>query len=198
MLLLPRSYDQFVGKAAILQSWSQFGSIVRPPSVVAADTAIWKVLFAATKGGDGPSATCGPPDEFDSVLNPLVKGFSATVGTVLAPSVENSSSQAESSECAEVTAALAPADGVTPLRPADGPSDEPFDGMVGTSGCPASPITAGDTALLPLHRSPELDATSLDEALPASAMSAGSDVDMSSGLTDAPPSRSSSLPVVVK
>ncbi|GLB45307.1 hypothetical protein LshimejAT787_2100670 [Lyophyllum shimeji] len=254
MLLLPRSYDQFVGKAAILQSWSQFGSIVRPPSVVAADTAIWKVLFATTKGGDvlaelrvalsdlepvlggatsawftltkdksllraptastsgladidsdnedGPSASCGPPDEIVSVLNPLVQGSSATAGTVLAPSVENPSPQAESSERAEVTAALAPADGVTPLRPSDGPSDEPSGGIVGTSGCPASPVTAGDTALLPAsdlrHRSPEPDATSLDEALPASAVGAGSDVDMSSDLTDAPPSRSPSLPAVVK
>ncbi|KAF8067559.1 hypothetical protein FPV67DRAFT_1449203 [Lyophyllum atratum] len=52
MLLMPRSYEQFAGKAALLETWSQFGSIVRPSSIVSADTAVWKVLFSATKGGD--------------------------------------------------------------------------------------------------------------------------------------------------
>ncbi|KAF8067962.1 hypothetical protein FPV67DRAFT_1449541 [Lyophyllum atratum] len=52
MLIVPRSYEQSVGKAAILETWSQFGSIVRPPSVESAETAVWKILFGATKGGD--------------------------------------------------------------------------------------------------------------------------------------------------
>ncbi|KAF8067498.1 hypothetical protein FPV67DRAFT_1449142 [Lyophyllum atratum] len=52
MLLMPRSYEQSAGKAALLETWAQFGSIARPSYVVSADTAVWKVLFAATKGGD--------------------------------------------------------------------------------------------------------------------------------------------------
>ncbi|KAG6904847.1 hypothetical protein DXG01_006753 [Tephrocybe rancida] len=52
MLLLPRSYDQSAGKSAILESWIQFGSVTRPPWMVAADDALWKVLLAATRGGD--------------------------------------------------------------------------------------------------------------------------------------------------
>ncbi|KAG6915037.1 hypothetical protein DXG01_013804 [Tephrocybe rancida] len=52
MLLLPRSHDQFAGKSALLESWVQFGSIARPPWMVAADDAIWNVLLAATCGGD--------------------------------------------------------------------------------------------------------------------------------------------------
>ncbi|KAG6913904.1 hypothetical protein DXG01_003619 [Tephrocybe rancida] len=52
MLLLPRSYDQSAGKSAILESWIQFGSVTRPPWMVAADDALWKALLAATQGGD--------------------------------------------------------------------------------------------------------------------------------------------------
>ncbi|KAG6915055.1 hypothetical protein DXG01_013684 [Tephrocybe rancida] len=52
MLLLPRSYDQSAGKSAILESWIQFGSVTLPPWMVAADDALWKVLLAATQGGD--------------------------------------------------------------------------------------------------------------------------------------------------
>ncbi|KAG6906959.1 hypothetical protein DXG01_011188 [Tephrocybe rancida] len=52
MLLLPRSYDQFAGKSALLESWIQFGSVSRPPWMVAANDTMWKVLLAATHGGD--------------------------------------------------------------------------------------------------------------------------------------------------
>ncbi|KAG6843945.1 hypothetical protein H0H87_011481 [Tephrocybe sp. NHM501043] len=52
MLLLPRSFDQFAGKSALLDSWVQFGSISRPPWMIAADDAMWNVLLTATPGGD--------------------------------------------------------------------------------------------------------------------------------------------------
>ncbi|KAG6873009.1 hypothetical protein C0995_003970 [Termitomyces sp. Mi166 len=51
MLLNPREYTEVGAKETVFQLWNHIGGLERPSAIMAADRALWKVLFSAALGG---------------------------------------------------------------------------------------------------------------------------------------------------
>ncbi|KAG6859150.1 hypothetical protein C0995_011179, partial [Termitomyces sp. Mi166 len=52
MLLNPQEYTEVGAKETVFKLWNHIGRLERPPAIMAADCALWKVLFLAALGGD--------------------------------------------------------------------------------------------------------------------------------------------------